>query len=162
MIYSDPNVSDSYFDSGSAAHYEQMDFVDETHLGSDENFVAQKVNAFIDSGLSVSEGSSILVDMKECEQRNTLIGRSTSKRTIRYPGDIKEDEEMSQETARRNIILCKKKIKTQAQEIYKLKQTVRRQKKQILTLKQLLTNMKNKFSLSSHAVQSIEVYKHGL
>ncbi|KAG4066247.1 hypothetical protein HA402_000471 [Bradysia odoriphaga] len=75
-----------------------------------------------------------------------LNGCSTPRRrTVRYPGDINEHDEMSPRTAR-----------PQAKEIYKLRQTVRRQKKQIETLKQLMKNLKTKFSLSSHAVQSME------
>lgn len=108
-------------------------------------------------GMEVDIASSMSSADNEFHKSIHAIASSTPKRTIRYPGDINEDEEMSPKTAKRNVTLCKQKIKSQAKTIYKLKQTVRRQKKQIETLKELLKNLKTKFSLSSHAVQSIEV-----
>lgn len=81
--------------------------------------------------------------------------KTPEKKTLRYPGDIKDG--ISPKSALKGIRLCKKVIIRQRKQIKVLRAKHRRHIKRITSLKALLKELKNKFSLSEHANESIQV-----
>lgn len=77
-----------------------------------------------------------------------------AKLTLRYPGDLK-DIPYSPRTSKCGLAICKAKYRQLQKRLLLAKN--RRQAKNIATLKGLLSELKNKFTLSDHALASMEV-----
>lgn len=87
--------------------------------------------------------------------KNIIVGFNTPRSKFRYPGDVKRD--LTPKSANRGLEVCQTNISMLRSKIKVLKAKNLRHIRRISSLKSLLKELKNKFALSDHAAESIEV-----
>lgn len=82
----------------------------------------------------------------------------SAKRRLRYPGDVKENEDLTPRSSKKFIRNLKTTVKKQRIKIQGLNKTKRRAYKRISTLKSLVNDLKKKNLVSENALESLKVF----